>query len=412
MKGFNFYFETINEFYAQKCAERSGVPYMAHIMEGLNVLEAIGATDEAKYAYMLHPIFQSNEAIKDLSKYAHIADPYVLALCMEYRRVANAYLSKRKIESLTEIELSPLKEVNDMLIADKVQNYKDFQLYQQNHPRYEELECYFENWIERLQVDFNHLKHFCFNVAVTCIIFNVRRNEYLLLNRYSFDKTMSGKCNVGGKSNSGEKLIDALNRELFEELGIGINVQELDGELLYYDSFYAQTKHGSKAVLTYYITTTNDLKISLNTNELESYSWVDPNEFLEFWFNDVTVDEEKDMFIAVDFDDTIVKNVYPNIGDPLPYALDTLRELIRNGHRIILWTMRSGYNLTEAVKFLEKNGIKIYSANCHKTQWKWTSSPKVYADYFIDDRNIGTKLINGAVDWLYIREQLKEKKLL
>lgn len=42
MKKFNFYFDTINEFYAQKCAERSGVPYMAHIMEGLNVLEAIG----------------------------------------------------------------------------------------------------------------------------------------------------------------------------------------------------------------------------------------------------------------------------------------------------------------------------------------------------------------------------------
>jgi len=44
---------------------------------------------------------------------------------MEYRSVANDYLSTRIISDVQEIRLSPLPDVQDMLIADKVQNYKD-----------------------------------------------------------------------------------------------------------------------------------------------------------------------------------------------------------------------------------------------------------------------------------------------
>ena len=72
---------------------------------------------------------------------------------MEYRNIANAHLSHRKIFYLDEIKLSPLKIVNDMLIADKIQNRKDFEIYHKNrHKRSEELDCYFRDWLRRLSI--------------------------------------------------------------------------------------------------------------------------------------------------------------------------------------------------------------------------------------------------------------------
>jgi hypothetical protein len=71
---------------------------------------------------------------------------------MEYRRVANNYLSKRTITSLDDIELSPMLEVNQMLWADKLQNQKDFRAYHLGkHNRSDILEQYFINWINKLE---------------------------------------------------------------------------------------------------------------------------------------------------------------------------------------------------------------------------------------------------------------------
>ena len=77
---------------------------------------------------------------------------------MEYRNIANQYLSYRKIKSIDEISLSPLKEVNEMLIADKIQNYKDFLIYHKDtHPRAKELDEYFNNWLKKLNInDFDY----------------------------------------------------------------------------------------------------------------------------------------------------------------------------------------------------------------------------------------------------------------
>ena len=85
------------------------------------------------------------------NSFSGVSVPAIM-LAMEYRRVANAYLSTRKIESISEIELSPLKEVQQMLIADKIQNNKDFRLYNRDHPRYDELCQYFDNWLDRLEI--------------------------------------------------------------------------------------------------------------------------------------------------------------------------------------------------------------------------------------------------------------------
>ncbi|MDJ1501575.1 hypothetical protein [Xanthocytophaga agilis] len=63
---------------------------------------------------------------------------------------------------MEEIRLSPLNEVNQMLIADKIQNRKDFERYhQQSHARSEELTIYFANWLKRLGISEEKYQHYC-----------------------------------------------------------------------------------------------------------------------------------------------------------------------------------------------------------------------------------------------------------
>jgi len=71
--------------------------------------------------------------------------------------------------------------------------------------------------------------------------------------------------------------------------------------------------------------------------------------------------------IAVDFDGTIVEHAYPKIGEEMLFALATLKELQKRGHRLILWTYREGDLLKEAVDFCESNGMKFYAVNTYSS---------------------------------------------
>jgi len=95
--------------------------------------------------------------------------------------------------------------------------------------------------------------------------------------------------------------------------------------------------------------------------------------------------------IAVDFDGTIVKDAYPKIGKPRMFAFETLKKLQSKGHRLILWTYRSGEKLEEAVLFCKKNGIEFYAVNKSYPEeiYDENRSRKIHADIFIDDRNFG-----------------------
>lgn len=60
------------------------------------------------------------------------------------------------------------------------------------------------------------------------------------------------------------------------------------------------------------------------------------------------------MTIAVDFDGTIVEHRYPQIGEEIPFATATLKMLINERHRLILWSVREGKLLEEAVEWCRK----------------------------------------------------------
>lgn len=116
------------------------------------------------------------------------------------------------------------------------------------------------------------------------------------------------------------------------------------------------------------------------------------------------------MIIAVDFDGTIVRHQYPKIGEELPFATETLRMLIREGHRLILWTVREGKLLDEAVEWCRDRGVEFYAINRDFPEEDATGSGfsrKLKADLFIDDRSFG-----GLPDWGTIYHRIRAGKAL
>ena len=115
------------------------------------------------------------------------------------------------------------------------------------------------------------------------------------------------------------------------------------------------------------------------------------------------------MTIAVDFDGTIVEHRYPAIGPELPFAIDTLKYLCAQRHKLILWTVREGELLDEAVAYCRRRGLEFYAVNKNYPEEKPTHegySRKLQADLFIDDRNLG-----GLPDWGEIYRMLSGEEL-
>ena len=114
------------------------------------------------------------------------------------------------------------------------------------------------------------------------------------------------------------------------------------------------------------------------------------------------------MQIAVDFDGTIVRHRYPEIGEEIPGALDTLKKLNANGHRLILWTVREGELLDEAVEWCRERGLEFYAINKDYPEEEKSHefySRKLKVDVWIDDRNIG-----GLPPWPSIYRMIEERK--
>lgn len=160
-------YTVINDYYGNDRAKRSGIPFINHIQEGLNVLytRQNEVDSDVSRAFCLHPIFQ-DPFFFDLttrSKIGNLAlDPVIVCLAMEYREIANAHLVKNHGESY---KISSSWEVNEMLIADKIQNYKDFQATYVGTPEeYKTRDEYFKNWLARLEVSLDTYKEHAWNL--------------------------------------------------------------------------------------------------------------------------------------------------------------------------------------------------------------------------------------------------------
>ena len=120
----------------------------------------------------------------------------------------------------------------------------------------------------------------------------------------------------------------------------------------------------------------------------------------------------KNLIICVDFDGTCVTHEYPNIGEEIG-ATEVLKQLIDLGHYIILFTMRSGKELQDAINWFEERNIPLFGVNKNPDQFTWTSSPKPYAHLYIDDAALGCpvtfdKTISNRpfVDWKVVKNLL------
>lgn len=103
------------------------------------------------------------------------------------------------------------------------------------------------------------------------------------------------------------------------------------------------------------------------------------------------------MIIAVDFDGTIVTHEYPKIGREIPFAIESLKMLQEKPqYQLVLWTVRQGKELEEAVEYCRSRGLEFYAVNNNYPEEtvKDEQPRKLKADLFIDDRNLG-----GLPDW-------------
>lgn len=123
------------------------------------------------------------------------------------------------------------------------------------------------------------------------------------------------------------------------------------------------------------------------------------------------------MKIAVDFDGTCVLHKYPKVGNEVEGAVDVLKALVNKGHKIILYTMRSGKELDEAIRWFEERDIELYGINEDPEQRDWTESPKAYANMYIDDSAFGAPLLANEdndvfLNWKIVENTFKKYNII
>ena len=126
----------------------------------------------------------------------------------------------------------------------------------------------------------------------------------------------------------------------------------------------------------------------------------------------------KSKIVCVDFDGTCVTHEYPKIGAEVPNAVNVLKRFNENQVKIILWTIRSGEFLQDAINWFIEREIELWAVNKNPQQRFWSKSPKAYAPVYIDDAAIGCPLIypeddtKPFVDWFEVERLLEEMSFL
>lgn len=111
----------------------------------------------------------------------------------------------------------------------------------------------------------------------------------------------------------------------------------------------------------------------------------------------------KARIVAVDFDGTLAVHKYPKIGEEVEGAIEACLKL-QESCKLILYTMRSGETLDQAVEWCEQRGLKFWGVN---------ENPD--AHIYIDDAAFGCPLKDvpnerPVVDWSKVVQTILEEK--
>ena len=121
--------------------------------------------------------------------------------------------------------------------------------------------------------------------------------------------------------------------------------------------------------------------------------------------------EKKILRIAVDFDGTLCEDAFPEIGkqnNQHKKLMELLIGLRKKGHKVILWTNRGDNKqypaLTEAINWCKGYGLEFDAINQNLPDQKKLSgpSPKIMADYYIDDKALEFGTIESKIKTLNI----------
>lgn len=109
------------------------------------------------------------------------------------------------------------------------------------------------------------------------------------------------------------------------------------------------------------------------------------------------------LIVAIDYDDTLFENSYPEVGDPVEPIIKKALEFRANPNcEIVLWTCREGEKLQEAVDHCKKFNLwfdavndnspsqKAYIERKMKETGHLLAQRKIFANIYVDDRAPGS----------------------
>lgn len=148
--GLENHLQVIETYYGTTKAKRSGIPYINHIYEGLGILGVLNASEEAKTGFIWHPLYQDAKIYSEnncASKYSYVADTFL----RKNYKINNTKFLEKHLQN---------KDIRDMLIADKVQNYKDFTNNKDKYAERKDIEKYFLWWFDQLSISHQDLNKY------------------------------------------------------------------------------------------------------------------------------------------------------------------------------------------------------------------------------------------------------------
>lgn len=122
----------------------------------------------------------------------------------------------------------------------------------------------------------------------------------------------------------------------------------------------------------------------------------------------------KRLVIAIDFDGTIVESRWPDVGQPLIGAIESIKKLHKRGHKIIIWTCRTGEPLDKAMRWLIANKVPYDAINANlpeRIKAYRGDTRKVSADLYVDDKSLGMRHVKPSEIWDMVRREVNRMTL-